>query len=94
MPGDSLPPAPDARREHDELRPAGVAAADAARHHTAVARRLLFGNLLIMPIEQSLLYVRPVYVQAAGENNPPLLRKVIVEFRDQVHVGGHAASRR
>jgi uncharacterized membrane protein (UPF0182 family) len=48
--------------------------------------RLLFGNLLIVPIEHSLLYVRPVYVQAQGDNNPPLLRKVVVEFNDQVSV--------
>src|SRR3954452_13566755 len=48
--------------------------------------RLLFGNLLIVPIDQSLLYVRPVYVQASGDQNPPLLRKVVVEFNNQVQV--------
>src|SRR5204863_5486638 len=48
--------------------------------------RLLFGNLLIVPIDQSLMYVRPVYVQAAGDNTPPLLRKVVVEFNNQVQV--------
>ncbi|MDX6490992.1 MAG: uncharacterized protein QOD43_1237 [Gaiellaceae bacterium] len=48
--------------------------------------RLVFGNLLIVPIDQSLLYVRPVYVQASGDNNPPLLRKVVVEYKNQVQV--------
>jgi hypothetical protein len=47
---------------------------------------LLFGNLLIVPIEHSLVYVRPVYVQASGDNNPPLLRKVVVEYNNQVSV--------
>jgi uncharacterized membrane protein (UPF0182 family) len=47
---------------------------------------LLFGNLLIVPIEHSVLYVRPVYVQAVGDNNPPLLRKVVVEYKDGVRV--------
>lgn len=48
---------------------------------------LLFGNLITIPIEESLLYVRPVYVQAADNPNPlPLLRKVIVEFDKKVSV--------
>ena len=47
---------------------------------------LLFGNLITVPIQQSLLYVRPVYVKAAGENNPPLLRKVVVQFNNAVKV--------
>jgi uncharacterized membrane protein (UPF0182 family) len=46
---------------------------------------LLFGNLITVPIQQSLLFVRPVYVQAT--NNPiPQLRKVVVEFNGQVAV--------
>jgi hypothetical protein len=44
-----------------------------------------FGNLLLIPIEDSILYVRPVYVEA--EQNPiPLLRKVIVEHQGNVAV--------
>src|SRR5207302_11095577 len=53
---------------------------------TGGGSRLLFGNLLIVPIEQSVMYVRPVYVQAQGENTPPLLRKVVVEYNNQVRV--------
>ncbi len=47
---------------------------------------LFFGNLLTIPINQSLLYVRPVYVQAHGTNSIPLLRRVVVEFNNQVAV--------
>jgi hypothetical protein len=44
------------------------------------------GNILLLPIGKSLLYVRPLYVQAA--NNPvPELRKVIVAAGNQVAMG-------
>jgi uncharacterized membrane protein (UPF0182 family) len=42
------------------------------------------GNLLLIPIEDSLLYVRPLYVQAAGQTAVPELRNVIVAFGGQV----------
>ncbi|MGH2687988.1 MAG: UPF0182 family protein, partial [Actinomycetota bacterium] len=41
---------------------------------------VLLGNLLIIPVEQSLVYVRPLYVQATGANAVPELKKVIVAF--------------
>ncbi len=41
-----------------------------------------FGNLLLIPIENSLLYVRPLYVSAA-QNSQPLLQRVIVAYEDQ-----------
>jgi hypothetical protein len=40
--------------------------------------RVIYGNLLIVPIEQSLLYVQPLYVQGAGSNLPELKRVVAV----------------
>ena len=42
------------------------------------------GNLLLIPIEQSILYVRPLYVQAQGETQVPELKRVIVAFGDEV----------
>ncbi len=41
------------------------------------------GNLLLIPIEQSLLYIRPLYVEAEG-TPVPQLKKVIVVFGDRV----------
>ncbi len=41
------------------------------------------GNLLLIPIEQSLLYIRPLYVEAEG-TPVPQLKKVIVVFGDKV----------
>lgn len=41
------------------------------------------GNLLIIPIEQSLLYVEPLYIEAA-ENSLPALSRVIVIYENQI----------
>ena len=40
-----------------------------------------YGNLLLIPIDQSLLYVRPWYVKASG-NSLPELQQVIVGYQD------------
>jgi len=47
---------------------------------------VLQGNLLVIPIEQSLVYIRPLYVQATGANAVPELKKVIVAFSNQVAI--------
>jgi uncharacterized protein len=44
-----------------------------------------FGNLVLIPIQETLLYVRPMYQQA--DSNPvPELRKVIVSYAGEVRV--------
>ena len=45
--------------------------------------RVRLGNLLLIPIEQSLMYIRPLYVEAEGSPLPQL-KKVIVVFGDKV----------
>lgn len=45
--------------------------------------RAIQGNLLIIPIEQSLLYVEPLYLEAA-ENSLPALSRVIVVYENQI----------
>jgi uncharacterized membrane protein (UPF0182 family) len=45
--------------------------------------KVLLGNLLLVPIQQSLLYIQPLYVQS--EATPlPQLKRVIVVFADKV----------
>ena len=44
---------------------------------------VLLGNLLSLPVGGGMLYVEPVYVQAA-EGGYPLLRKVLVAFGNKV----------
>src|SRR5205807_4467381 len=44
--------------------------------------KVLLGNMLVIPINQSLLYIRPLYVQAV--NTPqPQFKKAIVVFGDR-----------
>lgn len=45
--------------------------------------RVVLGNVLIIPVKQSLLYVRPLYV-AAETTRVPELRKIIVVYADKV----------
>jgi uncharacterized protein len=45
--------------------------------------RTIQGNLLIIPIEQSLLYVEPLYLEAA-QNSLPTLVRVIVAYENRI----------
>ena len=45
---------------------------------------VLFGELLLVPIEDSILYVRPMYVQAEGDSTVPELERVIVAVGERV----------
>ncbi|MGV2826840.1 UPF0182 family protein [Myxosarcina sp. GI1(2024)] len=45
--------------------------------------RVIQGNLLIIPIEQSLLYVEPLYIEAE-RNSLPILARVIVVYQNQI----------
>ena len=45
--------------------------------------RAIQGNLLIIPIEQSLLYVEPLYIEAT-ENSLPTLARVIIVYDNQI----------
>lgn len=45
-----------------------------------------FANIVIVPIEDSLLYVQPLYVRG-GANSPALLRRIIVEYDGEVAIG-------
>lgn len=46
-----------------------------------------FGDFLVVPIEDSLLYVQPVYVQADQPNALPELRRVIVVNGGEIGIG-------
>ncbi|MDX2213505.1 MAG: UPF0182 family protein, partial [Oculatellaceae cyanobacterium bins.114] len=45
--------------------------------------RALQGNLLVIPIERSLLYVEPLYLEAE-QNRLPILARVIVAYGDRI----------
>ncbi len=43
-----------------------------------------FGEVIIIPIENSLLYVEPLYLRASGENSIPEMKNVIVGYGDSI----------
>ena len=45
--------------------------------------QVIQGTLLVIPVEEALLYVRPLYLRASGGKIPELNR-VIVAYRDQI----------
>ncbi|RAP31555.1 UPF0182 family protein [Candidatus Marinamargulisbacteria bacterium SCGC AG-343-D04] len=48
-----------------------------------VGSRVIRGNLMIIPIEESLLYVEPIYLQAT-QSKLPELKRVIVSYEDRI----------
>jgi uncharacterized membrane protein (UPF0182 family) len=46
--------------------------------------QVIRGNLLVIPMEGSLIYVEPLYLQASGENPIPELTRVIVSYESRV----------
>ena len=45
---------------------------------------VLRGNVLVIPVEESLLYVEPVYLMASNENSLPEVKRVIVSYKDRI----------
>ncbi len=45
--------------------------------------QVIWGTLMVIPIEESLIYVRPLYLRAAGGRIPELTR-VIVAYQNQI----------
>ncbi|MEF8849047.1 MAG: UPF0182 family protein, partial [Candidatus Thermoplasmatota archaeon] len=46
--------------------------------------RVIRGNLLVIPVEKSLLYVEPVYLKASGGSSIPQLKRVIVAYGEKL----------
>jgi uncharacterized membrane protein (UPF0182 family) len=51
--------------------------------------RVILGNLLVLPIEDSLIYVQPLYLEAQ-QTRLPQLKRVIVFYRRAAAEGGEA----
>jgi len=45
---------------------------------------VIYGNLLLVPVDRGLLYVQPLYVQSEGEGSIPRLEKVILMLDDKI----------
>ncbi len=46
--------------------------------------RVLRGNVIVVPIENSLLYVEPIYIQSDNEDSLPEMKRVIIAYGDQI----------
>lgn len=46
--------------------------------------QVLRGNVIVVPVEDALLYVEPVYLQADNPNSLPEMKRVIVSYEDKV----------
>ncbi|WP_291583263.1 UPF0182 family protein [Clostridium sp. UBA6640] len=51
-----------------------------------------FGEVLIIPIKKSLLYVEPLYLRAAGEKSIPEMKNVVVGYGDQIVLANNIES--
>lgn len=45
---------------------------------------LIYGDTMIIPINNSLLYVEPLYLRATGKNSIPEMKRVVVGFGDKL----------
>lgn len=46
--------------------------------------QVIYGETLIIPIKNSLLYVEPMYLRARGENSIPEMKRVVVSYNDKI----------
>jgi uncharacterized membrane protein (UPF0182 family) len=54
--------------------------------------KIVWGNLLIIPIDGSILYVKPMYMESESERNKQAeLKKVIMVYQNQVAMGDTVA---
>lgn len=49
--------------------------------------KIEYGDVAIIPIKESLLYVMPLYVRATGENSIPEVKKVIIKNGERIVMG-------
>ncbi|RMI13001.1 UPF0182 family membrane protein [Cellulomonas triticagri] len=81
LPRDSTVPGPNQMNNNFTSNP------DVSNELNILARgesQVIRGNLLTLPVGGGLLYVQPVYVQAASGTQFPLLQRVLVAFGDEI----------
>ena len=54
--------------------------------------RVVYGNLLSLPLDDGILYVEPVYIRSTGPNSYPVMRKVLLSYGDYVAFDNDIAS--
>lgn len=46
--------------------------------------QVIYGDTIILPVRNSLLYIEPLYLRASGENSIPEVKKIIVSYADKI----------
>jgi uncharacterized protein len=46
--------------------------------------QVVYGDTIIVPIRNSLLYIEPLYLRASGESSIPEVKKIIVSYSDKI----------
>ena len=46
--------------------------------------QVIRGNLLVVPVDSSLVYFQPLYLQSAGQAGVPELKRILVAFGDRI----------
>src|SRR5699024_8403378 len=42
------------------------------------------GNMLVIPIEDTILYVEPIYIESSNESSLPEVKQVVVGYEDHI----------
>lgn len=54
--------------------------------------QVIFGNLLVLPINDTVIYIQPLYLRSTGGSGIPELTRVIIATRDEVVIGDTVAA--
>ncbi|MEA4825613.1 MAG: UPF0182 family protein, partial [Clostridium sp.] len=50
----------------------------------AKGSQVQFGDTMIIPVENSLMYIEPIYLRADGEKSTPEMKRVVVSYADKM----------
>ncbi|MCM8711349.1 UPF0182 family protein [Clostridium sp. SYSU_GA19001] len=45
---------------------------------------IIYGDTMIIPINNSLLYIEPIYLRATGKNSIPEMKRIVVSYGDRI----------
>src|SRR5699024_10657174 len=45
---------------------------------------VLRGNLLVIPIGDTVMYVEPIYIESSNESSLPEVKQVVLAYKDQI----------
>lgn len=46
--------------------------------------KVIRGNLLAIPIEDTMMYVEPIYIESSNETSLPEVKQVVIAYEDYI----------